>query len=115
MKRYVVNGLDKVPLDFVSKSIAGMGFNCIRLPFSLEQFHKDPVVEDSAVSANPDLKGLTSSQIFDRTVKSLTDNGLMVILNNHMSNAGWCCGEDDGNGMWYNPDYPESLWISILE
>ena len=36
MTRYVVNGLDTVPMDFISRSIAGLGFNCVRLVFSLE-------------------------------------------------------------------------------
>ena len=72
------------------------------------------MIEDSAVSANPQLKGKTSMEVFDATVKSLTDAGVMVILNNHISDAGWCCSETDGNGMWYNPNYPEETWINIL-
>lgn len=54
-------------------------------------------------------------EVFDETIKSLTENGIMVVLNNHMSNAGWCCSLDDGNGLWFNPDYPEEKWIDILE
>merc|ERR1711892_1346781 len=38
MEGHVVNGLDKQP-------ISELGFNCIRLPFSLEQFFEDPVIE----------------------------------------------------------------------
>ena len=36
MKRYVVNGLDLVDIDQLSKDIATKGFNCVRLVFSLE-------------------------------------------------------------------------------
>ena len=32
----------------------------------------------------------------------------MVILDNHVSRADWCCSETDGNGFWYNADYPET-------
>jgi endoglucanase len=39
----------------------------------------------------------------------------MVILNNHMSDAGWCCGNDDNNGMWYNDNYSEKMWLNALE
>lgn len=53
--------------------------------------------------------------MFDATVKALTDNGVMVILNNHISNAGWCCSNEDGNGLWYNKDYPEDVWLETLE
>lgn len=53
-------------------------------------------------------------QALDKTIKSLTDNGIMVIMNNHMSNAGWCCSPNDGNGLWYNDDYPENVWLESL-
>lgn len=36
MERYVVNGLDLVNIDELSQMIADQGFNCVRLPFSLE-------------------------------------------------------------------------------
>ena len=39
----------------------------------------------------------------------------MVILNNHISDAKWCCSETDGNGMWYNPDYPAEKWFDALK
>jgi hypothetical protein len=53
MERYVVNGLDLVDIDQLAQDIADKGFNCVRLAFSLEQYYLDPVVEDSAVAANP--------------------------------------------------------------
>ena len=54
-------------------------------------------------------------EIFDAVVKSLTDNELMVVLSNHMSNAGKCCSTSDGNGMWYNKDYPEEKYFEVLK
>ena len=45
MEGYVVNGLDKQTISSIAKTISGLGFNCIRLPFSLEQFFENPVVE----------------------------------------------------------------------
>jgi len=36
----------------------------------------------------------------------------MVILDNHVSRADWCCNDTDGNGLWYNADYPEKQWIA---
>jgi aryl-phospho-beta-D-glucosidase BglC (GH1 family) len=87
MEQYVVNGLDKFDMDEISQNIANDGFNCIRLPFSLAQYFVDPAVNDSVVAANPSLKGKTSMEVFDATVKSLVNAGLMVILNNHNSVA----------------------------
>jgi endoglucanase len=94
----------------MSQMIADQGFNCVRLPYSLEQWFYNPVVEDSALTANPSLIGLTAMEIFDRTVESLTNAGVAVILNNHISDAMWCCSLTDGNGMWYNPEYSAEDW-----
>ena len=44
MERYVVNGLDLVDINEIAKGIADKGFNCVRLPYSLEQYYKNPEV-----------------------------------------------------------------------
>lgn len=36
------------------------------------------------MTANPELIGKTAMEIFDLTVQALTDESLMVILNNHV-------------------------------
>ena len=28
-----------------------------------------------------------------------------------MSNAGWCCSYEDGNGLWYTDEYPEEVFF----
>jgi aryl-phospho-beta-D-glucosidase BglC (GH1 family) len=73
-------------------------------------YYSNPTVEDDVVSANPSLKGLTAMQIFDKTIESLTNAGVAIILNNHISDAMWCCGEDDGNGLWHNKNYSADQW-----
>ena len=115
MEGFVVNGLDVRPVEDIAHTIASLGFNCIRLPFSLEQFYDNPIVEASRLSANPSLVGLSSLEVFDATVSALTDAGLMVILNNHNSKAGWCCSEQDGDGLWYTNQYSEQMWLDALE
>ena len=115
MEGFVVNGLDVRPVADIAQTIASLGFNCIRLPFSLEQFYDNPTVEPSRLSANPSLVGLSSLDVFDATVSALTEAGLMVILNNHNSAAGWCCSEQDGDGLWYTNRYPEQMWLDALE
>jgi len=75
--------------------------NCIRLTFSLEMFYRDNEIDESLIKANPRLYGKTAMQIFDETVKAITDAGLMVILNNHTSKSQWCCSASDGDGLWH--------------
>lgn len=53
-------------------------------------------------------------EVLDATIESLAKAGVMVILNNHISDAMWCCGEDDGNGLWYNKNYTASQWLNAL-
>jgi len=114
MDTFVPYGLDKAPLDFISKSIAAFGFNCVRLPYSLQLYFTNPVVADSVVSKNVDMKTQTGMKVFDKTVLSLTTNGLMVILVNHVSKAGSCCSTTDGNGLWFSPEYPATKYFEAI-
>jgi len=114
MEDMVVNGLDRQPLDFISAKIAELGFNCIRLVFALDTYYKNPIIRSERLSANPELIGMSPMEIFDATVKSLTDHGLIVILNNHISTAMWCCSFDDGEGLWFTEEYPVEMWEDCL-
>jgi endoglucanase len=38
--------------------------------------------------------------------------GLLVILDNHSSDAMWCCGLADGNGLWYTERWSEADWLA---
>ena len=40
---------------------------------------------------------------------------MIVLLNNHISTAMWCCSPHDGEGLWYTNEYPEEMWIQGLE
>lgn len=98
----------------MAKNISDMGFNCVRLVYSTEMFLHNPIVSDDVVSANPDFKGLRAMEVFDKTVEALTNNNVMVILNNHISDAIWCCGDDDGNGLWYNKNFSTIDWLFTI-
>jgi endoglucanase len=108
----VVAGLDRQPLDAICAEIRQLGFNAVRLPWSNEMFELDPVVADAKVAANPQLKGLHALDVFDAVIAHLAQQGVLVILDNHMSNADWCCSDSDGNGLWYNNAYPEASWLA---
>ncbi len=72
----------------------------------MQLFYDNNVVKDKLISANPQFYGKTSMEIFDETVKELTEGGLMVYLNNHTSKSQWCCSDSDGDGLWWNKEYP---------
>lgn len=117
MQQMVNNGLDKQPLEALAATIVRLKFNCVRLPFSLELVltNRSRIPEEAAaLAANPSLQGLSPMELFDATVAALTVAGLLVILNNHISRAGWCCDPFDGEGLWYTTEYPEAVWLSVL-
>lgn len=110
-QEFVVGGLDHAPLATIVGRIRDMGFNSVRLPWANETLERNPVVPDYAVSANPQFRGKHAMEIMDAVIDALSREGIMVILDNHVSRADWCCKENDGNGLWANTEYPESQWI----
>ncbi|MFE6689089.1 glycoside hydrolase family 5 protein [Streptomyces sp. NPDC057743] len=102
-------GLDRTPIDRIMADFHGLGINSIRLPFANALVHDKTVVPDSAVAANPRLKGKTPLQVFDAVVETLTADGFAVILNNHTTSYRFCCGLD-GNERW-NSGQSTQQWI----
>jgi endoglucanase len=107
---YVVGGLQENTLANIVQQIKDAGFNAVRLPWSNQMYESNPVVGNYALRANPALIGEHALSIFDQVVNALASAGLMVILDNHNSDAEWCCG-NDGNELWYNSSYPETSWL----
>lgn len=117
LARMVLTGLDVRPARDIAKSIWQLGFNCVRLSFSLDMvFGNATRVPDAETSlaANPKLKTLSPWQVFDHVLADVTSEGLLVVLNNHVSKGGWCCGFNDDEGLWYNEAYPQKLWFESV-
>ncbi len=109
---FVVGGLDKQPVNKIAKLIKSGGFNSVRLPWSNEMVESNPIVKEADVAANPQFRGKQALVVFDAVVKALSDEGLMIILDNHRSRGDWCCDEGHGDGLWYTPAYPEYAWLT---
>jgi endoglucanase len=107
----VAGGLDHQPLTSICRQIATLGFNVIRLPFSVEAVRNNPTISRS-LEANPSLQGLTVLQIMDALINTAGRYGLKVILDCHRSHPGWSA---ESNGLWYTEAYPESIWISTWQ
>ena len=95
-------GLDSTDRCALAELIAAQGFNCVRFPFSVWMTQQTAPVPDQYLVKNPDLQGSTPIQVYDACVKALTDEGLIVIPNCHLLDFGWCCSNDDTNGLWFN-------------
>ena len=109
---FVVAGLDHTDVDTIAKQIRDAGFNSVRLPWSNELVETNPVVDSARLAANPALAGKHALDVLDAVIDALAKQGLVVVLDNHTSNADWCCTEKDGNGLWFTDAYPESAWLA---
>jgi endoglucanase len=109
---FVVGGLKYQPVTTIISEIVAMGFNGVRLPWSNELWQSNPVVPAKVLTANPQFQGEHARTIFEQVVRDLANAGLMVVLDDHNSNAEWCCSSTDGNTLWYNSAYPQSAWLS---
>jgi len=98
----VVTGLHRAHRHALAEYVASLGFNSVRLPFSLATLAQRTPVPDFCVAANADLRGKTPVEIYDACVEALTRAGLIVIPNCHLLDRGWCCAGDDQNGLWFN-------------
>jgi endoglucanase len=111
-KELVPGGLDHAPLAEIIEKIHALGVNSVRLPWANETIEKNPVVPDYALKANPQFRGRHAMDVMDAVITALAKARIMVILDNHVSRADWCCKDEDGNGLWYNDEYPEEKWLA---
>lgn len=91
------------------KQIADLGFNVVRLPFSIEALRSSSATGiDFGNGRNAALQGKRPLQIMDEIIAEAGRQGLMVILDNHSQS-------DDGfmYDLWYGQDgYTKADWIS---
>ncbi|KAJ4973140.1 hypothetical protein NE237_006314 [Protea cynaroides] len=130
LESMVAEGLSKQPLDVISEQIISMGFNCVRLTWSLfmvtnnslasmtvrQSFHNLGLLESIAGIQvnNPSLLDLPLIQAFQVVVSDLANNNVMVILDNHISKPGLCCSDFDDNGFFGDRYFVPDLWVEGL-
>ncbi|KAE8692593.1 putative Nucleoporin GLE1 [Hibiscus syriacus] len=123
----VAEGLSKRPMDDIAKQTVSMGFNCVRLTWPLffitddslgsltvrRSFQRLGLLEPIAgiQANNPSVIDATLIEAFQAVVSSLGKNNVMVILDNHISKPGWCCGYSDGDGFFGDWNFNPNLWI----
>lgn len=99
---FIPGGLEVRHRSEIAGMIRSLGFNSVRMPYSDEMVISNPAILPHLLIANPDLIGLRALDIFEAVVTSLTDVGLAVIINDHITTATWCCGADPCDAGWAN-------------
>lgn len=120
---FVCGGLDSRHRNAIATLIRRLGFNSVRLPYSDELIYANPVIDASLLKANPDLVGMRAIDIYVTCVEALTDAGLAVIINNHITQAGWFDGMNLCDAGWSNDQFrglcrvtqTEETWIRNWE
>jgi endoglucanase len=108
-------GLDYRHRDDIAAQVAAWGFNHVRFQFAHNTVLSTAPVPASAVTANPDLAGQTPWQVYQACVAALTGAGLMVIPVFHMLDQGWCCADNDLNGLWWNSAWTAAQFTSTWQ
>eukprot|EP00002_Diphylleia_rotans_P037177 TRINITY_DN827_c0_g4_i1.p1 TRINITY_DN827_c0_g4~~TRINITY_DN827_c0_g4_i1.p1 ORF type:complete len:507 (-),score=96.68 TRINITY_DN827_c0_g4_i1:158-1678(-) len=109
---FVPNGLHLNSVYEIARHIKQAGFNTVRLNWSNEMVQRNPLVETQYVAANPQFIGKTALEVYDAVVEALGEAGVYVILDNHISDADWCCNPNDENGLWYNKRFSYDSWVN---
>ncbi|GMH94434.1 hypothetical protein TrVE_jg4912 [Triparma verrucosa] len=107
--------------DIVDKIASSGAYNCVRLTYAVELFSKSNMTAresfeqadvdvdmtgfiDDVTQHNPNVIDMKLPEVFQKLAITLGEAGISTIMSNHISKAGWCCSEDDGNG-WFNDVY----------
>lgn len=101
---FVSGGLDVQHRSHIAVLIRQLGFNSVRMPYSDEMVRVNPLIPGHLLAANSDLLGSRALDVFEAVVSALTEAGLAVIVNNHITQATWFDGMSLCDATWRN-DY----------
>lgn len=113
MESNLPEGLQHQSLSHIVDTIASSGtINCVRLNYAVELFDKTTMTARESLMTslggllathvgpfeqhNPELIDVPLPAIFQAVVEALSSRGLLVLMSNHVSKAGWCCSDTGG-------------------
>lgn len=101
------HGLWKRDYKQMLAQIHSLGYNLIRLPFSLEGLQSNQVSGiDYSIGSNRELEGKTPIQVIDSIIEAAANQGLLILLDCHRLNS-QRIGE-----LWYGDNFSEGDWIN---
>jgi endoglucanase len=129
----IPEGLQHSSIKDIVSWFPKLGLNSVRMPFAIQMVDDylanspNQTLEKSVLNAipgtngtkvlnlilqkNPEFtKNTTRLQVWDAVGKELSRQGVIIHLDNHVSRAFWCCGDDDGNGWFGEKDFDVEKW-----
>ncbi|KAK7362977.1 hypothetical protein VNO77_05102 [Canavalia gladiata] len=127
-KPMVAEGLDKAPLNDTVAQVVNAGFNCVRFSYATYMFtrHANDTVGDTFLSLdlqqkvseiekyNPWVLNMTHLQAYEEVIDALGAQGVMVLIDNHVSLPMWCCDNADQNGFFGDRHFNPDEWLQGL-
>jgi aryl-phospho-beta-D-glucosidase BglC (GH1 family) len=106
---FAPQGLWAQSYETMMNQMVSLGFNTIRLPFSLQLLDSSSMPNGINYSLNPDLQGLDGLQVMDKIIAYAGKIGIKIILDDHRSAAG---SGPNSDGLWYDSGYTQAQWIA---
>ena len=120
-------GLSRRPLADIAAQIADLGFNCVRLTYAVVTVQRrgQPAAAAARARLSPAaLAGLAEHNawvlnasvwdVWGAAVAALGAQRLLVVADNHVSDAGWCCALGDGQRWFNEARFPVQPWLDAL-
>lgn len=87
--------------------IKGLGYNVIRLPYSIESLQAAAIEGvDFSLGSNHDLQGKTPLEVMDLVIQEAERQGLLVLLDSHRLNS------QRIPELWYGDGFTEDDWLN---
>ncbi|CAF1668454.1 unnamed protein product [Rotaria magnacalcarata] len=128
METLMPEGLQHNSIDNIVLIIKQMNMTCVRLTYSIDVTRSSNLTVYQSLSRlnltfalqgfmnnNPSLINSTVSNLFDTVLDTLGKYNILVLFDNHVSKAMWCCSDFDGNGFWGDRYFDVEQWIDGLK
>jgi len=129
----VPEGLQHASVKDIVSWFPKFGLNSVRLTFAIEMIDdyidnspnqtleksfinslgeaNGTIVLNQILEKNPGFtKETTRLEVWDAVAKELSNQGIIIHLDNHVSKAFWCCGDNDGNGWFGEKFFDVQKW-----
>ena len=100
------HGLWKRDYKEMLAQLKGLGYNMIRLPYSVQSLRASDVTGiDFSIGSNKELEGKSPLEVMDAVIQEAQRQGLLILLDSHRLN------DQRIPELWYGDGFTEADWI----